>query len=124
MVVGFWEGFKFLINWSISLHFFFSRDLLVFCVDNHSHNSFQKRFLLESLVCCVIHYTEILRVLFLINCILRAQSDQVFSKCFFYSPIIFSSVRFVSKSNLTQIELKISRGRGGYGKLPTKMAFV
>jgi len=28
-----WEGVKFLINWSISLHFFLlSRDLLVFCV--------------------------------------------------------------------------------------------
>ena len=101
MVVGFWEGVKFLINWSISLHFFFFHEIYLFflCVDNHSHNSFQKRFLLESLVCCVIHYTEILRVLFFVNCILRAQSDQVFSKCvFFTAPLVqFSTIGFEVK---------------------------
>ena len=57
-----WEGVKFLINWSISLHFFYFHEIYLFFV--FSHNLFQKRFLLESLVCCVIHYTEILRVLF------------------------------------------------------------
>ena len=92
-----WEGVKFLINWSISLHFFFYfHEIYLFFV--FSHNLFQKRFLLESLVCCVIHYTEILRVLFFVNCILRAQSDQVFSKCFFTAPLVqFSTICFEVK---------------------------
>ena len=97
----FWEGVKFLINWSISLHFFsFTRFTCFFlCVDNHSHNSFQKRFLLESLVCCVIHYTEILRVLFFLSIVFWGlKVTRFLANVFFTAPLVqFSTICFEVK---------------------------
>lgn len=82
------------------IFFSFTRFTCFFlCVDNHSHNSFQKRFLLESLVCCVIHYTEILRVLFFLSIVFWGlKVTRFLANVFFTAPLVqFSTICFEVK---------------------------
>ena len=85
--VGFFgRGLSFLSIGQYHFIFFYFHEIYLFFV--FSHNLFQKRFLLESLVCCVIHYTEILRVPFF-SCQLYFEGLKVtrFLANVFYSPI-------------------------------------
>lgn len=93
-----WEGVKFLINWSISLHFFLlSRDLLVFCVFTQfvSKKVFAGKF---GLLCNSLHW-NIAGSFFFVNCILRAQKWPGFLANVFLQPhlVQFSTICFEVK---------------------------
>ena len=87
-----WEGVKFLINWSISLHFFLlSRDLLVFCVFTQfvSKKVFAGKF---GLLCNSLHWNIAGSFFFRQLYFEGSKVTRFFSKCFFTAP--FSSVQY------------------------------